>query len=303
MAECDTISVELIEETIGVKNVEEIVDVKVDCVSINYSGKTAQVEDIIEAGEGISALKVLRNDATDKAFIADVSDIAEINRIIGISKTAAIIGNSVEYVISGSLTDVLWSWDVTKPIFFDSNGDLTQTPPVAGFSMIVAIPITSTTINVTIKQGIKLVDDHRRIFKAPATVTLNTGTSSSTVSDLQTLNDGNTYDLAEAASTPGMNLEINFTSVDSVKGFAIKAYYVGSSTHYVEVQIWNDTTSAWDVFVTLLSGLGMNYRYIEIPDFDADYIDGSGNTIIRLYHPTSGNASHDLYIDYVALLG
>jgi hypothetical protein len=35
----------------------------------------------------------------------------------------------------------------------------------------------------------------------------------------------------------------------------------------------------------------------------ADYISGSDEVWIRFYHPTSGNASHDLYIDYVSIIG
>jgi hypothetical protein len=38
---------------------------------------------------------------------------------------------------------------------------------------------------------------------------------------------------------------------------------------------------------------------IPIPD-DTNYID-SGAAKIKIYHSTTGNASHDVYVDYVAV--
>jgi hypothetical protein len=63
-------------------------------------------------------------------------------------------------------------------------------------------------------------------FKNATSVTLNNGTTSSTVSDLQTINDGNAYDVTESSGTPGLDLEVNFTSVTSIKKIYVKAYYV-----------------------------------------------------------------------------
>jgi hypothetical protein len=125
------------------------------------------------------------------------------------------------------------------------------------------------------------------------------GTPTGTVADVQELNDGNTLDLAEVAGTPGMTIDFLFPDISSIKGFVFKGYYSGSSVHWIEIQLYNYVTTNWDVFMTFSSGFGMNYRYIEIPD-DGPYI-SDGDAIIRAYHPQNGNASHDLYIDYVAL--
>ena len=50
-------------------------------------------------------------------------------------------------------------------------------------------------------------------FITPNSVTLTAGTSANSVSDLQTPFDGNTYDIQEAAATPGFHLEVTFTGV------------------------------------------------------------------------------------------
>jgi len=136
---------------------------------------------------------------------------------------------------------------------------------------------------------------------APGSLTLNTGTSADTVSDVQVANDGNTYNLAEVSGVPGFDLEFNFTNISNIVGFAFKGYYVGSSMHFACIDLYNYDTTQWDTFITYENSNNFNYRYIDIP-FDVDYIDGGGNAKVRVYHAVSGNAAHDFYIDYVALV-
>ncbi len=151
------IEADIVNDDVEVSISEDVIEVEIAGAVVTAIGGSGEaLEDSIETGEAISSLKVLRNDVSDTAFIADSSDVSDFNRVLGISKEAKGSGEDIAYTISGKLEEALWSWDVTKPIFFDSNGDLTQTPPSSGFSMIVAIPITSKIINVTLKQGIKL---------------------------------------------------------------------------------------------------------------------------------------------------
>ena len=131
-------------------------------------------------------------------------------------------------------------------------------------------------------------------------VTLNNGTTAAGVlSDLQTLLDGNTYHIVEAAGIPGIDLEISFTGVKSISAIIVSAYYVGSATHAVRIQLYNYSTTMWDTMHTLMDGLDYEQHFKTIAD-DTNYISG-GAAIVRLYHTETGNASHDLYIDYVGL--
>ncbi len=154
----ETINVRPVEETIAAQVVEETLSFKIESAAIEYTGtKVSQIEHDIEAGENINALKVLRNDLDNKAYIADSSDVNETNRILGVAKIAALAGNSVQYVISGILEDASFNFDVTSPVFFDSNGALTQTPPPSGFVTIIGMPETNKILNVNIRQGIDLI--------------------------------------------------------------------------------------------------------------------------------------------------
>lgn len=134
-------------------------------------------------------------------------------------------------------------------------------------------------------------------------ITLNVGTSADVASDLQTLLDGNIYTVIEVAAAPAINLEVQFTEISEFYAIVLRAYYYGSTTHWVEVQLYNNSTLAWDTYINLTLKNAMDYKYIEIPkSFSINYINASFQVNIRFYHPSSGNVSHDLYIDYLALL-
>ena len=130
-------------------------------------------------------------------------------------------------------------------------------------------------------------------------VTLNYGSSSDSVTDLQTQLDGNIYSIDEAADTPGIELEVDFTGVVKFTKVIVKAYYAGGSTHGVRIQLYNNDSDAWDTLHTLYSGIDHQQCTLIVPD-DTNYID-TGVVIVRFYHTELGNASHDLYIDWCAL--
>ena len=131
-------------------------------------------------------------------------------------------------------------------------------------------------------------------------VELITGTSSGTVADLQVQYDGNNYQAEEVTGVPGIDLRINFKNILRFSKITYTAYYKGSTSHYVEVQLFNYKTGVWEVYTTIPYALGMNTRYFDTADFD-EHIK-NGEVMIRFYHPISGTAAHDLFIDYVALI-
>jgi len=78
-------------------------------------------------------------------------------RILGLSVNAAGTGELLNIANTQEVVESSWSWDVTKPLWLDVNGLMTQTPPVGGvFSLVIAIPITPTKIFVRVHQPIML---------------------------------------------------------------------------------------------------------------------------------------------------
>lgn len=147
-------------------------------------------------------------------------------------------------------------------------------------------------------------DDHsgfERTFTVPDSITVNDGgTPVGSVSDVQTFNDGNAYNLPETTGIPGFDVEFVFSGITSVKGIAANFYYAGLASHAVTLDIYNYDDAQWDKLIIVPDAADYSYRYIEFPS-DSKYIN-SGAAKLRFYHSTSGNSSHDLYVDFIAIL-
>ena len=140
-------------------------------------------------------------------------------------------------------------------------------------------------------------------FIVPASTTITDGgTPVGTVTDLQTLNDGNVYQVPEVIGTPGFDIKLNFSSVKRLSGIVTNTRYVGTASHDITIGLWNYVTAAYDRLLLFShTDTYYTYRTVLIPD-DTNYI-SSGNAQIVIYHETSGNQTHNIYIDYAALLG
>jgi len=105
-------------------------------------------KDVSEAGENLSALRVVKKAPDGKVYLCDSSDQNDYNKAIGITTIASSIGDKIEYILWGELSDLTWSWNVNEPIYFDSQGKLTQTP---GSVLYQEIAIAQTTTNIFVK--------------------------------------------------------------------------------------------------------------------------------------------------------
>jgi hypothetical protein len=146
-----------------------------------------------------------------------------------------------------------------------------------------------------------------------ASVNITTGSSSSNISTLQTLGDGNVYDLTEASTTnPGLDFYVEFTSVTAFNWVQILGtYHVGttySQTHFVAIQLYNWVGSAWVNFNRMPSdnyAAGYNTDFSFVVPGDANFIGTGGNAgkvRVRFRHSAvAGVNSHHVYLDCVAL--
>jgi hypothetical protein len=137
-------------------------------------------------------------------------------------------------------------------------------------------------------------------------VTLSVGsTPASTVSDLQTAHDGNLYHIDEAGGvSPAITLIVDFISVNAFNWVQIIGEYDGGATHAVNIEVYNWSTTNWDIFDShdgVESGL-TDHSFL-VPD-DTNYIGtggSAGQVRVRLNHTQNGNGAHDFDIDVVTL--
>lgn len=137
-----------------------------------------------------------------------------------------------------------------------------------------------------------------------ATIRNAHGTTASTVSDLQTAHDGNAYTLVEEAETPGMDVEIDFTSITAFNWVQILARYEGAAAHGITIQleITPYDGTAWHTYGFFVDQpADQNYQNFSffVPS-SAIYIN-SGVVKVRLVHEMAGTPNHELIIDAVTL--
>ena len=138
------------------------------------------------------------------------------------------------------------------------------------------------------------------VVYVPDTVTLNTGSNTAgDVDSVKIMNDSDTYDVDEVTGVPGFDIEFTFSDVVDFTRIWLHVLYNGSTSHVVNVQLYNYDTTSWDTITSFTDQTVMTWIDRLVTD-DTDYID-SGAVKLRLYHVTSGNAAHDISVDYVAI--
>ena len=126
-----------------------------------------------------------------------------------------------------------------------------------------------------------------------------------TVADIQKWQDGNLLIIHEVAATPGFNVELLFTNIVDFQRVGISQQYDGADNHSDVVQIYDALNLLWLTLHTFDKSMGLNYRYTDLPvekPIDRFNFIDNGNVKLRKYHPQSGNAAHDAFLDYAALI-
>jgi len=142
------------------------------------------------------------------------------------------------------------------------------------------------------------------IYNLPASLNVtHGGTPVGTVADMRHIIDGNEYNLPETNVNPGFRLEINFVDVPRILGIVARLRYEGSPTHYALMQMYNYTLSSDTEIIRFDSSPNYYYRTILMPNADmSDFINGSDAQIVLEHNATVGITSHDLFVDFIALL-
>jgi len=292
----------------------------VDCYyDQRYAGDRVNGCHVFRGYTDNSAVEILRlfNDGTTRVTTGDLQIFANNKSLLlGALKSAGITYDSTNMVYNPKLvgtgvmladTDSRWCFrDVAIGMYSqaDGYGDMFADTAWRIGDSSAGAPTNYTQIDTG---GDVSFHGTARIDWSKITadsVTLDVGTSANSVADLQTAHDGNTYDIAEVAGAPGIDLKVDFVNITAFNWVQIIAYYDGGATHSVSIQLYNWNTTSWDTFDSQ-DGVekSMTDHSFFVPD-DSNYIGtggDAGKVRIRFNHTQSGNASHDEYIDVVAL--
>lgn len=107
------------------------------------------------AGTALGGHRAVRSLA-GVAVYADCQALADANLVLGITQGAANSGAPVFVQVMGLMAEPSWSWVADLPVFVGQEGVLTQTPPEAGYRLIVGAATSATQIHIGLKMPIVL---------------------------------------------------------------------------------------------------------------------------------------------------
>lgn len=126
-------------------------------------GLSASGIEYYTARQNISSQMVLAQVADGGVVYASNDNLDQRLTIVGVSTSSAPDGGNVFVKTEGILTDPTWGLDINspiKPLFLGRNGNITSQVPnrVNGdlFSMIIGVPLSATTMRVSIQPPIQL---------------------------------------------------------------------------------------------------------------------------------------------------
>ena len=108
------------------------------------------------AGEALGGHRVVVLNASAEAMYASNAVPEHLHKVLGLTTGAVILGAEATVQTGGEMTEPTWAWALDAPIFLGANGLLTQTPPVSGFLLVVAFPVTATKIFIKLREPLAL---------------------------------------------------------------------------------------------------------------------------------------------------
>ena len=107
-----------------------------------------------EAGEQLSAL-LLVYEEDNKVYRLLPDDDEHVFQALGLTMTAADLGEVLNVQRSGPINDSSWTW-TPGPVWLGASGNLTQTPPTGGNDLMVGVALSATRILLDLQQPIDL---------------------------------------------------------------------------------------------------------------------------------------------------
>ena len=136
----------------------------------------------------------------------------------------------------------------------------------------------------------------------PDNVDLIEGTlDSGNLASIQTLEDGDYYNISEDSGADPLTVIVNFSDVEDFDSVVYRVYYEGGSGHTIHVGLWDTAEGDYEEEYGEITDMD-GFATIVVSVFDiSEHID-AGAVSLRFYHDDNGIPSHDFQIDYCALI-
>lgn len=114
--------------------------------------------------------------------------------------------------------------------------------------------------------------------------------------------DNTLLQVTELGTTDPLRVRFTFTGVATpINGLTFFGRYEGNPAHEVHIEIYHPGLDAWDpLYPEVISDPENRWHTYHLNS--TGYISNTGVVEIRLRHVTSGSASHNVYLDAIAIL-
>lgn len=112
-----------------------------------YVNKTAELN--------ISKYKVVKFTDQDSIGYASVSNLGDIDKVLGVAYNFSLANQLVTVQTRGELQNDAWSWTFGDPIYLGLNGELVDTPPVSTFQKQIGVAIASDKIYIDLQPSLE----------------------------------------------------------------------------------------------------------------------------------------------------
>ena len=103
----------------------------------------------------LSAMRVVWEDDAGAVSALDSADEDHIDLLCGLTLTATSDAGQVTVQRTGAVDDLAWNWTPGR-VYLGADGALTQSPPSAGFDVLVGVAVSPTRLILNFQDPIEL---------------------------------------------------------------------------------------------------------------------------------------------------
>jgi hypothetical protein len=111
--------------------------------------------------------------------------------------------------------------------------------------------------------------------------------------------DSITLNITEVATSPGLDIRINFTNITAFNKGIMRYYTTALSGTYPSIQLWDYDSSSWEDYTNVVETTG--FAIIEVSIFDDNDHISDGVVQMRIYKSSNGNTNNKYYIDWISI--
>ena len=106
------------------------------------------------AAVAIGGNRVVVLNASEQAIYAESSNTAHADKILGVSTGAADLGASVQVQTYGEMVESSFAFTPELAVYASTNGQMTQTPPTAGFKRGIGFALAATKLFIDLREPV-----------------------------------------------------------------------------------------------------------------------------------------------------